>query len=52
MALDGLHWLDRKGARRAVVNTQVGNEAAYRLYLRLGFRPQPSDLVVLRRELG
>ena len=52
LALDGLHWLDRKGARRAVVNTQVGNDAAYRLYLRLGFRPQPSDLVVLRRELG
>jgi ribosomal protein S18 acetylase RimI-like enzyme len=52
LVLDGLHWLDRKGARRAVVNTQVGNDAAYRLYLRLGFRPQPSDLVVLRRELG
>ncbi|HEX2274220.1 MAG TPA: GNAT family N-acetyltransferase, partial [Acidimicrobiales bacterium] len=52
LVLDGLHWLDRKGARRAVVNTQVGNEGAYRLYLRLGFRPQPSDLVVLQRELG
>lgn len=52
LALDGLHWLDRKGTRRAVVNTQVENEAAYRLYLRLGFRAQPSDLMVLRRELG
>lgn len=52
LALDGLHWLDRKGVRRAVVNTQVSNEAASRLYLRLGFRAQPSSLVVLRRELG
>jgi hypothetical protein len=35
-----------------VVNTQVGNDAAYSLYVSLGFRGQPSDLVVLRRELG
>jgi ribosomal protein S18 acetylase RimI-like enzyme len=52
LALDGLHWLRRKGVRRAVVNTQVGNDAAYSLYVSLGFRGQPSDLVVLRRELG
>ncbi|MFN2608101.1 MAG: GNAT family N-acetyltransferase [Acidimicrobiales bacterium] len=52
LALDGLHWLRRKGARRAVVNTQVGNDAAFALYESLGFRGQPSDLVVLRRELG
>jgi ribosomal protein S18 acetylase RimI-like enzyme len=52
LALDGLHWLRRKGATRAVVNTQVGNDAAVDLYLGLGFRIQPNDLVVLRRELG
>lgn len=52
LALDGLHWLRRKGIRRAVVNTQVGNDAAFSLYLGLGFRAQPTDLVVLRRELG
>jgi len=52
LVLDGLHWLERRGAGRALVNTQVGNDAAYRLYVRLGFRPQPSDLAVLRRELG
>lgn len=51
LVLDGLHWLARRGCGRAVVNTQVGNEAAYRLYVRLGFRPQPADLAVLRREL-
>ena len=52
LALDGLHWLRRKGATRAVVNTQVGNGAAFDLYVGLGFRAQPNDLVVLRRELG
>lgn len=52
LALDGLHWLRRKGARRAVVNTQVANTAAFSLYEGIGFEGQPSDLVVLRRELG
>ena len=52
LAIDGLQWLHRKGAARAVVNTQVGNVAAFDLYVGLGFRAQPNDLVVLRRELG
>jgi len=52
LARDGLHWLRRRGAVRAVVNTQVANDAAFSLYVKLGFRGQPSDLVVLRRELG
>ena len=52
LALDGLHWLRRKGTARAMVNTQAGNAAAFELYVGLGFRAQPNDLVVLRRELG
>jgi len=52
LALDGLHWLRRKGTSRAVVNTQIANTAAFSLYESLGFRSQSSDLVVLRRELG
>lgn len=52
LALDGLHWLRRKGTTRAVVNTQIANTAAFSLYQGLGFRNQSSDLVVLRRELG
>jgi GNAT superfamily N-acetyltransferase len=52
LAIDGLQWLRRKRAKRAVVNTQVGNAAAFSLYVGLGFRAQPADLVVLRRELG
>jgi hypothetical protein len=41
----------RRGAARAVVNTQLGNEAALALYLRLGFRLQPGGLAVLSRDL-
>ena len=52
LALDGLRWLRRRGVRRAVVNTQFGNDAAFALYLRLGFREEPSDLAVLHRSLG
>ncbi|HVF14336.1 MAG TPA: GNAT family N-acetyltransferase [Acidimicrobiales bacterium] len=51
LALDGLRWLRRRGVHRAVVNTQFGNDAALGLYLRLGFRVEPSDLAVLHRSL-
>jgi hypothetical protein len=40
------------GVRRAVVNTQVGNEAAMGLYLAVGFRQQPSGLSVLAAPLA
>lgn len=52
LALDGLRWLRRRGVERALVNTQVGNDAAFSLYRRLGFTLEPSDLAVLRRELS
>lgn len=52
LGLDGLRWLRRKGAAEAVVNTQLGNEAALSLYLSLGFRPEPVQLSVLHRRLG
>ncbi|MDQ6928155.1 MAG: GNAT family N-acetyltransferase [Actinomycetota bacterium] len=51
LALDGLHWLRRRRVRRAIVNTQTGNEAALSFYRHLGFRFAPSDLVVFRRSL-
>lgn len=47
LLLDGLHWMRRHGVRTAVVNTQVGNDAALRLYRRMGFREEPSGLSVL-----
>jgi ribosomal protein S18 acetylase RimI-like enzyme len=52
LVIDGLRWLRRHGAERAVVNTQEGNEAALRLYHRLDFRPEPEGLSVLTRRIG
>jgi len=52
LVVDGLRWLRRWGAKEVLVNTQVGNDAAVRLYERLGFRLQPDGLAVLRRPLG
>ena len=48
---DALRWLRQRGARDVVVNTQVGNERALRLYEDLGFERQPTGLVVLGRSL-
>jgi ribosomal protein S18 acetylase RimI-like enzyme len=48
---DALRWMRRRGAGRAVVNTQLGNEPALSLYARAGFRVQPAGLAVLRRAL-
>ena len=47
LVTDALHWLQRRGARRAVVNTQEGNATALGLYEALGFRPEPDGLDVL-----
>lgn len=47
LVLDGLGWMRRHGAERAVVNTQERNDTALRLYRRLGFDLQPGGLAVL-----
>jgi GNAT superfamily N-acetyltransferase len=47
LLLDGLHWLRRRGVTRAVVNTQIGNEAALALYRDVGFTDEPAGLSVL-----
>ncbi len=47
LVLDGLHWLRRRDCARALVNTQLGNDAALALYGRLGFRLEPHRLAVL-----
>jgi len=51
LVVDGLRWMRRWKVRRAVVNTQFGNDAALALYLGLGFVPEPSDLAVLYADL-
>jgi ribosomal protein S18 acetylase RimI-like enzyme len=52
LVADALRWMRRRGAGRAVVNTQLGNEAALSLYARAGFRVQPAGLAVLRRAIN
>lgn len=51
LVIDGLRWMARHGARRALVNTQPDNHAALELYRSLGFRQQPAGLAVLARRL-
>lgn len=51
LTLDSLRWMRRRGARRALVNTYEGNDAAVELYRSVGFVEQPSGLVVLSIDL-
>jgi len=48
LVADALGWARRRGADELLVNTQEHNDGALRLYLRLGFAPQPDGLDVLR----
>ena len=48
---DVLRWMRRRGASRALVNTQQSNEAALALYRACGFRVLPEGLRVLARPL-
>ena len=51
LVTDALVWLRRRGARRAMVNTQRTNDSARNLYLACGFRLLPEGLSVLVRGL-
>ena len=52
LVVDGLRWLRRWRADKALVNTQEDNEAAAALYQALGFRPEPTGLSVLSARLS
>jgi ribosomal protein S18 acetylase RimI-like enzyme len=51
MVGDVLRWMQRRGASRALVNTQKTNQAALSLYRACGFRLLPDGLRVLARSL-
>lgn len=51
LVLDAMRWSRRRRCRRLLVNTQQDNRRALELYTRLGFRPTPTDLVVLVRPI-
>lgn len=48
LTADALTWMARRGARRALVNTQEDNVAALGLYERLGFVRDAEPMAVLR----
>lgn len=52
LVVDALRWLRRWRVERAVVNTQVGNDAALALYEGLGFRREAGGLSVLTAALS
>lgn len=46
---DAIHWLSRRGATTALVNTGLDNAAAIALYEGCGFHRRPDQLVVMER---
>lgn len=51
LCVDGLAWLRRWRCERAVVNTQIGNDAAVALYESVGFVHEAERLCVLSLDL-
>jgi ribosomal-protein-alanine N-acetyltransferase len=51
LVVDAVRWSARHRCRQLLVNTQLGNEAAVKLYESLGFRRARSGLAVLRARL-
>ena len=51
LLLDGLRWLQRKGVREVLVNTDFGNQRALDLYARFGFTLLPDSLQVFELDL-
>ncbi|MFZ9383438.1 MAG: GNAT family N-acetyltransferase [Ilumatobacteraceae bacterium] len=51
LLLDGLRWLQRRGVREVLVNTNFDNDRALELYERFGFALLPESLQVYERGL-
>lgn len=52
LVMDGLVWARRRGAGSVLVNTQESNDAAVRLYERMGFVREAFGLAVLEHPLA
>ena len=51
LAAAAVQWASRRGCRHTVVNTDVNNQTAQRLYEKIGFVVLPNRLTVLQKEL-
>lgn len=51
LLIDGLQWLQRRGVREVLVNTNFDNDRALGLYERFGFQLLPDSLQVLERRI-
>lgn len=51
LVASAVQWTSRRGCRHTVVNTEVNNHAARRLYEKIGFVALPNHLTVLQKEL-
>lgn len=51
LLVDGLAWMQRRGATRAMVNTGVDNQVALQLYASCGFERCTEQLVILETTL-
>jgi len=51
LVTDSLRWMRRRGANKALVNTQEANDRALGLYLAAGFQPETHGLAVLECDL-
>lgn len=51
LLLDGLRWLQRRGVREVLVNTDFANQRALDLYARFGFTLLPDSLQVFELDL-
>ena len=51
LLIDGLQWLQRRGVREVLVNTNFDNDRALGLYERFGFQLLPESLQVLERRI-
>ena len=52
LLVDGLEWMHRRGATRALVNTGVDNRVALDLYASCGFMRCPEQLVILEATIN
>ena len=52
LSCDALQWMQQRGCDRALVNTSIQNDAALRLYKRIGFSELSEQLTIAEIQMG